>query len=111
MYAASVSIIGKLRRAIDRSWLRQGYDSTPTIFHRVLYVIPMLIALGAIEIADVHYPNPASLWLLGAGALGTFGIFLWVIWRQAAGFGATSTKRSERYVRGETFSQKRRDHW
>jgi hypothetical protein len=51
-----MSIIVKLRRSIDRSWLRQGYDSTPTIFHRVLYVIPMMIALGATEIAKCTIP-------------------------------------------------------
>ena len=101
--------MGKLRRVIYRSWLRQGCDSTPTILHRVLYVIPVMLALGAMEIADVHYPDPGSVWLLAAGALGTFGIFFWVIWRWAVGTGITSTKRSERYAKGEAHSQRPRD--
>jgi hypothetical protein len=108
---ARMSIIVKLRRSIDRCWLRADYDSTPTFFHHFLYVIPMLVALGAMEVADVHYPDRASIWLLGAGALGSLGMFLWVICRQAVGTGATSTRRSERHARGKTYSQKRRDHW
>ena len=67
-----MSLLRRLQRLIDRSWIKSGYLGKPTLLHIVICAIPVL-SLGAVAGLAEPYSRTASLILVLAGIAACIG--------------------------------------
>ena len=90
--------IARIRRAIDREWIKAGWSGGQTLRHRLIALAPLLIlALPALLVETFSYVTAVVFVISGACLAGV--VTLWIEGRRMAGTGAFSSKRSERFVR------------
>lgn len=98
--------LARIRRAIDREWIRVGWAGTQTLKHRLISLAPLLIcSVPALILEPFSYGASVALILTGVCLTATLG--LWIEKRRLAGTGHFLSKRSERVVRRWRQSQER----
>ena len=78
--------IARIRRAIDREWIRVGWVGTQTLKHRLMSLGPLLVLTVPALIIEPFSYGAAGAFLL-SGVLLTIVASLWIERRRLAGTG------------------------
>lgn len=100
-----VKIGRRLRRIVDKEWIRVGWVGMPTLRHNLVAFMPMIALLVPSAVVEQwsYYAGAAIL------AIGFFlygALITWILSRRLAGLGSFSTTRSERVAKRQ---RRRRD--
>ena len=88
----------RVKRVVDREWIRVGWAGFPTLNHRLIAMMPLLIVIPvAWLIEPLSYSSALVVVLIGLFL--SVAALVWIIYRQWAGIGAFLTKRSEQTAR------------
>ncbi len=90
--------IARIRRAIDREWIRVGWLGGQTLRHRLIACVPLLILTVPALLVEAFSYEAAAVFIIGGVCLAGV-VTLWIEARRMAGTGAFSSERSARFVR------------
>jgi len=90
--------IQRLRLAIDKEWIRVGWEGMPTLRHHLMAFTPAIILLLPVMILE-QWSYVLGTATLAVGLL-FYGVsMIWIHLRRMNGVGSFSTTRSERVIR------------
>jgi NhaP-type Na+/H+ and K+/H+ antiporter len=89
---------GRLRRIVDREWIRVGWAGMPTSRHHLLAFLPMIALLIPSMVVEQWSYNAAAA-ILAVGMLIYGAMIMWIHIRRMAGLGSFSTTRSQRVAK------------
>jgi hypothetical protein len=104
----TVKRIARIRRAIDREWIRVGWKGTQTSKHRLMSLGPLLIFTIPTLIVEPFSYGAAGAFFLTGFCL-TVALSLWIEGRRMAGTGSFSSRRSERFAKRSRKGREGRD--
>lgn len=88
----------RLRRIVDREWIRVGWAGMPTLRHHLIAVAPMICLLvPATVVEQWSYNAGAAILFVGLFLYG--GLIMWIHVRRMVGLGYCSSIRSERVAK------------
>lgn len=88
----------RLRRIVDKEWIRVGWAGMPTLRHHLVAFLPM-IALLIPSVVVEQWSYNAGAAILAIGFLLYFASIMWIHLRRMAGLGYFSSTRSERVAK------------
>jgi hypothetical protein len=88
--------IARIRRAIDREWIRVGWVGSQTLKQRLIALVPLLIFTVPGLIVNSYALGGAFIL---TGMCLTATVTFWIEARRLAGTGSFSSKRSERFTK------------
>lgn len=100
--------IPRLRRIIDREWIRVGWSGHLTWKHRLIMAAPFTLVGGAAILVE-PLSRTAAVIVVFTGFCLTGALGLWISCRAMAGTGSFSSRRSERFVRRERARKAKRE--
>jgi hypothetical protein len=89
----------RLRRIIDRDWIRVGWVGRPTLRHHLIAFTPAAILLIPATLVEQRSYRTSAAALLLAGFFAYFALMVWIHVRGMAGLGYFSTIRSDRVAK------------
>lgn len=88
----------RLRRIVDRKWIRVGWAGLPTLRHHLIAFAPMICLLIPSTIVEQwSYKAGAAILFVGLFLYGT--LIMWIHVRRMIGLGYCSSLRSERVAK------------
>ena len=97
--------IQRLRRIIDKEWIRVGWAGRPTLRHQFIALGPTIIVLVPSLLIERWF-YAVGVGILCASFVAYGAMITWIHIRRMAGVGSFSTTRSDRVAKR---SQRRRD--
>lgn len=88
----------RLRRIVDKEWIRAGWAGMPTLRHHLIAFTPVAILLVPSIVAEQwSYDAGAAILLIGFLMYGA--MIMWIHLRKMVGLGYFSSTRSERVAK------------
>lgn len=88
-------LVHRLRRIVDKEWIRVGWAGMPTPRHFLIALTPVAILLAPAMVAERwSYDTGAAILLIGI--LASCAMIIWIHTRRMAGLGYFSSARSDR---------------
>ena len=88
----------RLRRIVDREWIRVGWAGMPTLRHHLIAFAPMIFLLiPSMVVEQWSYNAGAAILFVGLILYG--GLIMWIHVRRMIGLGYCSSIRSERVAK------------
>ena len=88
--------IRRLRRFIDRQWIKQHWCGSQSLTLRAVACAPLLLAAAISSLLDSY---TAQMWVGVLAFMTTMILTFWIEFRRMVGTGSFSSIRSERFVR------------
>lgn len=85
----------RLRRIVDKEWIRVGWAGMPTLRHHLVAFAPMIaLLIPSIVVEQWSYDAGVAILAIGLALYGA--LIMWIHVRRMAGLGYFSSTRSER---------------
>lgn len=100
----------RLRRIVDKEWIRVGWLGMPTLRHYLIAFTPMAILLIPSALME-RWSYDASVAIMLVGLLITFAMLFWMRFRQMTGLGYFNSVRSDRVAKRRRLRRLQSSEW